>query len=96
MAGHRCGKEVANITDDSEKPRPDVVIYRLTENTLFDVRTVAGSDSRYRRQAENCRASAPSGVLMKRTRNGWTAAPVKVTSSSPSSIGLEAPLAPLL
>ena len=37
MAGHRCGKEVASIMDDSEKsrPAPDVVIYRLTENTLF-------------------------------------------------------------
>jgi hypothetical protein len=37
--------------DDSEKSRPDVVIYRLTENTLlFDVRTVVGGDSRYFRQ----------------------------------------------
>ena len=50
-AGHRCGKEVANIMDDSEKSRPDVVIYRLTESTLFDVRTVVGGDSRYCKQA---------------------------------------------
>ena len=51
MAGHRFGKEVANIMDDPEKPRPYVVIYRLTENTLFDVRTVVGGDSIYFRQA---------------------------------------------
>jgi len=51
MAAHRCRKEVAKITDDLEKPRPDVVIYRLTENTLYDVRTVVGGDSRCCRQA---------------------------------------------
>jgi len=38
--------------DDSEKPRPDVVIYRLTGNTPFDVRAVVGGDSRYCREAE--------------------------------------------
>ena len=37
--------------DDSEKPRPDVVINRLTKSTLFDVRTAAGGDSGYCRQA---------------------------------------------
>ena len=55
MAGHRCGKEIANIMDDSEKSRPEVVIYRLTENTLPDVRTVVGGDSRYFRQAGQLR-----------------------------------------
>ena len=37
--------------DVSKKPRPNIAIYRLTENTLFDVRTVVGGDPRYRRQA---------------------------------------------
>ena len=47
MAGHRCGMKVTSTMDDSEKSRLDVVIYRLTENTLFDVRTVVGGDSGY-------------------------------------------------
>ena len=46
MACHRCGKEVARIMDDSERPRPGVVVHRLTENTLSDVRTVVGGDPR--------------------------------------------------
>ena len=98
VAGHQCWKEVASIMDDPEKPQPGVVVHRLTESTLPDMRTVAGGDSRYMycRQAENCRASAPSGVLMKRTWYGWAAEPVKVTSSFPSSMRLGEPLAPLL
>ena len=51
MAGHRCGKRVPRITDDPERPRPGADAYRLTENTLFDVRTAVGGDSRYCRQA---------------------------------------------
>ena len=37
--------------DDTEKSRPDVVIYRPTENKLFDVRNVVGGDPGYYRQA---------------------------------------------
>ena len=38
--------------DNPEKPRPYVVIYRPTENTLPGVRTFAGGDPGYCRQAE--------------------------------------------
>ena len=76
--------------DDSEKSRPDVVIYRLTEThciyrltethcticKLFLVATRGTADKQ-----DNCRASALNGVLMKRTRNGWVAVPVEVISS---------------
>ena len=51
MADHRYGKEVVSIMDDSEKSQPDVVIYRLIENALFDVRTVVGGDLAYCKQA---------------------------------------------
>ena len=51
MAGHRCGKGFASTADKSEKPRPGVVINRLTENAMFDVRTAAGGDSAYCKQA---------------------------------------------
>jgi len=37
--------------DGPEKPRPDAFINRLTKSTLPDVRTAAGGDSGYCRQA---------------------------------------------
>ena len=81
---------------DSEKPRPGVVIYRPTEAhcqmcELLLVVTRGTSGKR-----GNSRASAPSGLLMKRTRSGSAAGPAEVTSSFFPSMRLGAPLAPLL
>ena len=45
------GREVASTMDDTEKSRPDVVIYHPTENKLPDVRNVVGGDPGYYRQA---------------------------------------------
>ena len=92
MTGHRCEKEVASITDDSEKPRPDVVVYRLTENTLFDVRTVCGGERYCRQEGQLPGFGAQWGAHEnnKKWLDRWTR---QGDQFIPLSVRLEEPLA---
>jgi len=77
MAGLSCGKEVSNLMLHSGK-RPDVVLFPHRFNILFDVRTVAGADSRY-----CCAAALNPGYGAV-----WGAAPVSwVAQPDPAARG---------